>query len=106
MQLLLTLDELRIVARALEKCLAHSHDDSSSGKRETANRLLDKVINHDMRLSVDELEDLAEILRTCKTEMKSRIAAEHDQNARDLLQKQQTDLEHAADKVIEACAMA
>ncbi|HXV17185.1 MAG TPA: hypothetical protein VD758_10425 [Gemmatimonadaceae bacterium] len=106
MQLLLTLDELRIVARALEKCLAHAHDDSSSGKRETANRLLDKVINHDLRLSADELEDLSAILSHCKIEMKGRIEQEQDEASRELLRKQQHDLEHAADKITEACAMA
>ena len=57
MQLLLTLDELKIVTRVLEKCLAHAQGDEFVQKRSVANHLLDKVLERNLCLSSDELED-------------------------------------------------
>ncbi len=106
MQLLLTLDELKIVTRVLEKCLAHAQGDEFVQKRSVANHLLDKVLERNLCLSSDELEDLSDMLRACRTELKTRIAAETDEQARAALREQQKTLEHATDKVTEACAMA
>ena len=106
MQLLLTVEELRIVARVLEKCLAQAQAEGIDQKREAVNRMLDRVIEHDLRFSADELDDLAAMLAGCRIEMRSRIAAEKDDVAKASLREQQKVLEHAADKVTEACAMA
>jgi hypothetical protein len=106
MQLLLSLDERKIVTRALEKCLAHARGEEFARKREVANRLLDKVLEPDLRLSADELDELSEILSSCKVEIKNRIGAELDPQAKASLQQQRKTLEHASDKVTEACMMA
>jgi len=106
MQLRLTLDELKIITRALEKCLAHSQGETSQQKHETANRLLDKVIAHDLKFGSDELEDLSDMLSGCRFEMKRRISAEQDERTKAMLRDQQLILEHAADKITEVCAMA
>lgn len=106
MQLLLTLEERKIITRALEKCLAQAQGAELARKREIANRLLDKVLELDLRLDADELEDLSDILSSCKVEIKNRIATEMDPVARDALLDQRRILEHAADKVTEACMMA
>lgn len=104
MQLLLTIEELRMVARVLEKCLAQSQ--AAPRQREIANRLLGKVIERDLRLSADELEDLAGLLSTCRLDLKARIASEMDPSMKAALIEQRNVLEHASDKVTEACAMA
>ena len=106
MQLLLTLEERKIITRALEKCLAQAQGAELARKREIANRLLDKVLELDLRLDADELEDLSDILSSCKVEIKNRIATEMDPVVRDGLLDQRKILEHAADKVTEACMMA
>ena len=106
MQLLLTLEERKIITRALEKCLAQAQGAELARKREIANRLLDKVLELDLRLDADELEDLSDILSSCKVEIKNRIATEMHPVARDALLDQRRILEHAADKVTEACMMA
>jgi hypothetical protein len=106
MQLLLNLEERKVVTRALEKCLAQARSEELSGKRGIANRLLDRILEHDLRLDADELEDLSDILTSCKVEIKRRIADTPDPTVKaDLVQQQKT-LEHAADKVTEACMMA
>lgn len=106
MQLLLTLDERKIITRALEKCLAQAQSAHIAERRDVANRLLDRILEPDLRLSADELEDLSTILYSCKVELKSRIAAEIDPQAKNTLVEQCKTLEHAADKVTEACMMA
>jgi hypothetical protein len=105
MQLLLTLDERKVVTRALEKCLAQAQGDEFVRRRAAAGELLNHLIDNDMRFSTDELDDLSDILRACRREMESRIAAETDPHAKAALCEQQNILEHAADKVTEACAM-
>jgi hypothetical protein len=106
MQLLPSLDERKIVTRALEKCLAHAQGEEFAKKRQMANCLLDKILEPDLRLSADELDDLSEILSSCKIEIKHRIAAEIEPGAKAALQEQRKTLEHAADKVTEVCMMA
>jgi hypothetical protein len=106
MQLLLNLEERKVVTRALEKCLAHARGEECSRQRETANRLLDRILENDLRLSTDELEDLSDLLSACKMELKKRISVAFDPKAKTALQDQQKTLEHAADKVTEACMMA
>lgn len=106
MQLLLSLEERKVVTRALEKCLAQARSDGSSGKFKTADQLLERILEHDLRLGVDELEDLSEILAACRVEIKKRIAETVDITSRAELEQQQRTLEHAADKVTEACMMA
>ncbi len=106
MQLLLTLEERKIITRALEKCLALAQRPELAGKKEIANRLLDKILEPDLRLDADELEELSDILSSCRVEIKSRIAAEADPIARANLAEQRKTLDHAADKVTEACMMA
>jgi hypothetical protein len=106
MQLLLTLDERKIVIRALEKCLGQAQGNELAPKRELANRLLDRVLEPSLHLSADELDDLSDLLATCKLEIKNRIAAENDPTAKAALLEQRRTLEHAADKVTEACMMA
>lgn len=104
MQLLLSLDERKMVTRALEKCLVQAQGNDVARNR--ANRLLDRILEHELHLSADELEDLSDLLAVCKREIKSRIAAEMDLRTRAILQEQQKILEHAADKIAEACMMA
>ena len=106
MQLLLNLEECKVVTRALEKCLAQARGDEFAKKRVIANRLLDRMLEHDLRLGADELEDLSYLLASCRIELKKRIAEEIDPNTKLALQEQQKTLEHAADKVTEACMMA
>lgn len=64
------------------------------------------MIERDMRLGADELENLSAILASCQMEIKSRIASETNTAAKEALRQQQTTLDHAADKITEACAMA
>ena len=106
MQLLLTLEERKIITRALEKCLAQAQGAHLARKRDAANRLLDRVLEPDLRFDADELEDLSDILSSCKVEMKNRIAAELDPIAKNALLEQRKTLDYAADKVTEACMMA
>jgi hypothetical protein len=106
MQLLLNLEERKIITSALEKCLAQSRGDEFARKREIANRLLDRILEHELHLSADELDDLSDMLAACKVEIKNRIAAEIDPTAKAALLEQRKTLEHAADKVTEACMMA
>ena len=106
MQLLLTLEERKIITRALEKCLAQAQGAEIARKRETANRLLDRVLEPTLRFDADELEELSDILSSCKVEIKKRIEAEIDPAAKNTLIEQRKTLEHAADKVTEACMMA
>jgi D-serine dehydratase len=106
MQLLLTLEERKVITRALEKCLAQAQGTAVARKREIANRLLDRVLDPILRFDADELEDLSASLSSCKVELKNRIAAELDAAAKNLLIEQRKLLEHAADKVTEACMMA
>jgi hypothetical protein len=106
MQLLLSLDERKIITRALEKCIAQAQGEQFASKREVARRLEDKILEPDLRLSADELDDLSDILAGCKVEMKNRIAAEDDPSAKAVLLIQRETLEHAADKITEACMMA
>lgn len=106
MQLLLTLEERKIITRALEKCLAQAQSAQVAERRDIANRLLDRILEPDLRLSADELDDLSAILYSCKVELKNRIAAEIDPLAKEKLLAQRNTLEHAADKVTEACMMA
>ncbi len=106
MQLLLSLEERKIITRALEKCLAQAQGAEMARKRDIANRLLDKVLEPDLRLDADELEDLSDILSSCKVEIKKRVEAEIDPTAKNALIEQRKTLEHAADKVTEACMMA
>jgi hypothetical protein len=56
MQFLLTLEERKIVTPALEKYLVQVQADDA---RHRANRLLDRILEHDLHLSADELEDLS-----------------------------------------------
>ena len=106
MQLLLTLEERKVITRALEKCLAQAQGSEVVRKRNIANRLLDKILEPDLRLDADELEDLSDILSACKVEIKNRILAEMDPTAKNSLLEQRKTLDHAADKVTEACMMA
>ena len=106
MQLLLTLEERKIITRALEKCLAQAQSAHVAEQRDIANRLLDSILEPDLRLSADELEDLSTILYSCGAELKNRIANEIDPLAKAKLVEQRNTLEHAADKVTEACMMA
>jgi len=106
MQLLLTLEERKVITRALEKCLAQARGSEFEQKRQTANRLLDRVLEPTLRFDADELEDLSDILSSCKVEIKSRIEVEMDPAAKNVLIEQRKTIEHAADKVTEACMMA
>ncbi len=106
MQLLLNLDERKIVTRALEKCLSQAQGDSFKQKREMANRLLDRILEPHLQLSADELEDLSAILASCRIEVRRRISAEENPEAKTILEQQQKILDHASDKVTEACMMA
>ena len=105
MQLRLTLEERKLITRAIEKCLAQAQGTDFVQKRDTANRLLDRVLEPVLQFSADELDDLSEILSSCRVELKNRIRCEMNPAIKNILVEQQKMIEHAADKVTEACMM-
>jgi hypothetical protein len=95
MQLQFTRDELKLLADIL-----------NNSENRAAETLLDRVLTRDLRFGFDELEDLADILRTYQDTLPAQIGGTKEPERKRQLQRQQRLLAPMVDKVTEACAMA
>lgn len=100
MQLQFTRDELALLAEILERQAA-TRTDRLKG---ASYALLDHVIRHDLGLAFDELEDLQDLLMSCKTELLQQVASASPQ-LKTQLELREKLLQKITDKVTEACAM-
>jgi len=117
MQLLFTIDELQLVIDIFEQ---HSrqlmneiaHTESSEFKHKLQNRQLfldeleNKLIRHELQLSVDELDVLSTELEQCDRELLLEAARTNHRDLKHSLQDRERLLQGVRDKVVEACAMA
>lgn len=100
MQVVFTIEEFRLLVHILRE---HAEHDPSPDTllQPTAATLLQKVLARDFSFSIDELEDLEEILKTREQATKSEAGVAptpeqaHDSDV----------LDHLLDRVTEACAM-
>ncbi len=90
MQLLLTLEELRLLANVL----GHPTDDPR--QRAFQSHALDMVLTRNLGFSYDEFEDLAELVKRYLGSAHEPPIDPHERES----------LEHVLDKLTEACAMA
>jgi hypothetical protein len=114
MQVHLTLDEFNLLRQMAEDEKRLSCGASPSLPRGTTacvpeqwgvgHELL-KEFSRNLQLGFDELEDLADSLRSRKTKLIGEIACQTDPVAKSSLERQRLVVEHFLDKVTEACAM-
>jgi len=115
MQLLLNTAELNIVAdillreqssRAAAAAATGTQAEEEMAKRSRADdELLNKILARDLRLDSDELLRLSDLLASCKRELKDEIARAQDSPAAPGLRQKLAILEHALEKINEACVM-
>jgi hypothetical protein len=115
MQLFFTMDELKLLVDVVENCdrdlrsrIAEHPEQSTSlaQKRDCCARLLDRIVARDFGFGYDELQDMVEMLSTCRASFQTQVAQCESAQARTELETRQHILEHMLDKVTEACAMA
>ncbi len=104
MQLTFTADEFRLLldlllARERESELAHRSGDHILP-------IAQKALNHDLRLGIDELEDLEDFLKDCSYKLQKEIDRATEEGKRDELLRRKLILQEILDRVTEACAMA
>lgn len=98
MQVVFSVEEFRFLVHALRE-LSESQPESSL--RSAASTLLEKVLAHDFAFSIDELEDLEEILKAYESKAYAELADSQSWEKRHNAQL----LERVLDRVTEACAM-
>ena len=100
MQLVFTIEEFRLLVHILRE---HSDNDSSpeTSLLRAATALLQKVLARDFRFSIDELEDLEEILKI----EEQKVHGGNDATCTPEQVHNTELLEHLLDRVTEACAM-
>ncbi len=97
MQVVFSVEEFRFLVHTLRE---YSESQGSSFQT-NASALLDKVLAHDFAFSIDELEDLEEILKAYESTAYSELAGSQSWEKRHNAQL----LERVLDRVTEACAM-
>lgn len=98
MQLVFTVEEFRVMIHLLRDFCSDTENRIQLIR--AGNQLLEKLMGRDFGLSLDELEDLEEILRRSRESLASR-PGDPEELAHDRLL-----LERVLERVTEACAMA
>ena len=104
MQLTFTADEFRLLLdllleRERQSQLSHRSSDHILP-------IVQKFINHDLALGIDELEDLEDFLKDAKYRVERELERCKDPVAMHEFQRRQILLGETLDRVVEACAMA
>ncbi len=100
MQVVFTIEEFRLLVHILREHAEFDIDPHTS-LRSSAAALLEKVLSRDFSFSIDELEDLEEILKA--QEHRIRLASSAAESAEQLHEADL--LDRVLDRVTEACAM-
>ncbi len=104
MQLTFTADEFRLLLDLLLE-----REGQSQLSHRTSDHIVpivQKFINHDFALALDELEDLEEFLKDAKYRVDRELERCKDPAATQEFRRRQLLLEETLDRVLEACAMA
>ena len=104
MQLTFTADEFRLLLDLLLE-----REGQSQLSHRTSDHIVpivQKFINHDFALALDELEDLEEFLKDAKYRVDRELERCKDPAAIQEFRRRQLLLEETLDRVLEACAMA
>ena len=104
MQLTFTPDEFRLLVELLLEHERESMLARHSGDHVIA--LVQKFLNHDLALALDELEDLEEFLKDAKFRIYREMGRCKDPVAVREFERRHQLLEEILDRVTEACAMA
>ncbi len=104
MQLLLTLDELQVLADVLE--LQTEQPACDPVKLPELEALLDRVIARKLQFCSDELDTLADVIGEGVRQIRARMASVEDLALKRSLESKRDILQRIADKITEACAMA
>lgn len=103
MQLVFTIEEFRVLVHILREHSEHDpHPDTSL--RNSAAALLEKVFARDFSFSIDELEDLEQILQEREQRMKREMADGTRPHTAEELHEEDL-MQRVLDRVTEACAM-
>lgn len=78
----------------------------SASEGQNADNLLDRVLARDLRFGIDELESLAEILKTAKDSLEAESIRVGSAEVKHTLQEQLDKLTRILDRITEASAMA
>lgn len=103
MQLVFTVEEFRLLNHVLRNCGPDLQDRPQL--RSSAPQLLQKLLAHDFGFSLDELEDLEEIMKLENDRLRQLPAAQFDNEPEEVSHRLML-LERIIDRVTEACAMA
>ena len=107
LQLIVELLEERL--RALDMEIAHTerkvYRSILEQQEKQLDQLEDKVIAHDLSFAADELEGLLDFLTVKSRELRNEISRTENREYKQMLRGRQEILEHAEDKVTEACCM-
>jgi transposase len=98
MQVVFSVEEFRFLVHTLRE-FSESHPELSAQSKASA--LLDKVLAHDFAFSIDELEDLEQILKAYESKAYPELVDSQSWEKRRNAQL----LERVLDRVTEACAM-
>jgi hypothetical protein len=104
MQLTFTPDEFRLLLELLLERERQSQLTHRSGDHIVP--IVQKFINHDLALGLDELEDLEEFLKDSKYRVDRELVRCKDPQAREEFVRRQRLLAEILDRVVEACSMA
>ncbi len=102
MQLLFTLDEIKLLIEVLEQRSDGGHAD----ERDIIDDALDELISRHPQFAADQLDQLAAIITDVDRELRDRLAAATDPAVKAALQNRRHALARIRDKIQEACAMA
>lgn len=98
MQVVFSVEEFRFLVHFLRE---YSESQPASSFQSAASALLEKVLAHDFGFSIDELEDLEEILKAYESKAYNELAGSQSTQKRHNAEL----LERVLDRVTEACAM-
>lgn len=104
MQLTFTPDEFRLLLDLLLERERQSELLHRSGDHIVP--IVQKFIDHDLSLGIDELEDLEEFLKDAKYKNDRQMVTCKDPLAMEEFMRRHRLLEETLDRVVEACAMA
>ena len=104
MQVVFTIEEFRLLVHILRE---HSENalQLGSSRQNSAQALLEKILGRDFGFSLDELEDLQELLKFYEQKTLRALADPALPRTSERLHQEEL-LERVIDRVTEACAMA
>ena len=116
MQLQFTFEQLRLLFHILEQDCRQLRDKMSqtndidlkhllNSEEAAEERLRDKIIGRQLRLSSDELDELADVLRKHDQQLRKMMSETLEEAKKQEIKSRLVDLEQLLDKVVEACAM-